>query len=783
MEIIDPVSHYTITSGRSYPLGATHQSTSAERHPSGKDVSGTNFALFSANADKVELCIFDSNGEHEIQRLTLPEYSDDVFHGYVEGLAVGTLYGYRVYGPFEPHNGHRFNSAKLLLDPYAKAFYGAVKNSELHYAYDTQSNQQDLTLDARDNAQEMPKCVVTDNISAAEHCQTHPQVRQRDTIIYELHVKGFTAQHPHVPLALKGTFAGLANEQVMQHLIDLGVTSIELMPVHQFLNEAFIEEKNLSNYWGYNSISFFALHAQYCHGDGITEFRAMVEAFHAHGIEVILDVVYNHSGEGNELGPTLSYKGIDNASYYRLQTQDKRFYENYSGCGNTLNIQHPRVMQLVMDSLRYWVQVMGVDGFRFDLAPILGRETSHFNANNAFFLALKQDPVLAQTKLIAEPWDVGQGGYQLGCFGKNWLEWNDQFRDTCRRFWRGDQAMVPEFARRLHGSSDIFERPSRRPSASINFITSHDGFTLQDLVSYQTPNNLANGENNRDGHNSNFSCNFGCEGNSENNTINRLRARQKRNLLTTLFIAQGTPMLLAGDEMANSQNGNNNAYCQDNEISWLNWQQGTSDNECSATQANELAFVKQLIRLRKAHPLLNRSHYHHGKKISKKTGLKDIDWLNCRGEYMQETDWHDIEIKCFAMLLAQTQTRSAVDNSLDSTVKRTAKSATDSSNNPTTEDDALLIVFNAHPCEINYTLPSLDGYWQQLLNTAEDFTSTASADKTSKSNLISNTLNVAAHSCVVLSYFSQNIQKNSNKLSTPNINAGTELCSEKQRET
>ncbi len=795
------MSHFTIKSGRHYPLGASFTCANGENE---KD--GTNFALFSAHAEKVELCLFDESGENEIQRLVLPEYTDEVFHGFVEGLKPGMLYGYRVYGPFEPHNGHRFNPAKLLLDPYAKALHGAVKNSPLNFSYQktafaksddpntdpqtanstTKPNanieksrpEQDLTLCRQDNASAMAKCVVTDPEQLAD-CQSHPKVRQRDSIIYELHVKGFTAQHPNVPIELQGTFAGLAHENIIQYLLSLGVTSIELMPVHQFLNEAFVEEKNLSNYWGYNSVCFFVPHSNYCSGEAITEFRAMVESFHQHGIEVILDVVYNHSAEGDELGPTLSFKGIDNASYYRLQSQDQRFYENYSGCGNTLNIAHPRVLQLVTDSLRYWVQVMGVDGFRFDLATILGRENPKFNANNAFFTALKQDPILAQTKLIAEPWDIGHDGYQLGNFDKSWLEWNDRFRDTCRRFWRGDQGIAPEFAARLHGSSDIFEQPSRRPSASVNFITSHDGFTLDDLVSYQTPNNFANGENNQDGHGSNFSCNFGHEGKSENATINRLRARQKRNLLTTLFIAQGTPMLLAGDEMNNSQMGNNNAYCQDNEISWLNWSQQSSSSihDSSEAKAIELDFVKQLIALRKAHPLLNRSHYHHGLQTSQKTGLKDIDWLNCHGQYMQVADWQDQEIKCFAMLLAQT------DDLASRNLAALDKEAV-------AQDDALLVIFNAHPCEIDYTLPSLSGYWQQLINTADE---TISPNRY-KPNLTSSRINVAPHSCVVLSFYSAQADVNVTQLGSTiehktsasnlkNNNASTNVRSDKQRET
>lgn len=710
---------YHITSGRSYPLGATH------------DGNGINFALFSANAEKVELCLFDESGTNEIKRITLPEFTDDVWHCYIADLPLGTLYGYRVYGPFEPHQGHRFNPNKLLLDPYAKKLQGDFISSDQNFAYDRESSQQDLTVDSRDNAEFMPKCVV---IGELDKCHSHPEVRDRDSIIYELHVKGFTKQHPDVPVSLQGTFAGLANENVCKYLQDLGVTSIELLPVQTFVSEEFAEKRGLSNYWGYNSIAFFVPHAKYCHSGEIAEFRAMVETFHHAGIEVILDVVYNHTAEGNELGPTYSFRGIDNASYYRLQNDDKRFYTNFAGCGNTINMDHPRVVQLITDSLRYWVNVMGVDGFRFDLAPILGRVDPHYCPNNAFFTALRQDPTLAKVKLIAEPWDIGEGGYQLGNFPKSWLEWNDKFRDTTRRFWRGDDGLTPDFAARLHGSSDIFEKPGRRPSASVNLITSHDGFTLQDLVSFEERHNNANGEENRDGHHGNFSCNFGVEGQTTNETINRLRARQKRNLLTTLFIAQGTPMLLAGDEFGNSQQGNNNAYCQDNELSWLAWQENDLVKQ-------EINFVSELIAFRKAHPLLNRTQYHHGNQISNKTGLADISWLNSQGQTMQENNWHDSEIKCFSMLLAETE--HLTNNTNEDTVNA----------NELHNDDALLIIFNANKTDINYQLPILTGVWQKLIDTAEY---ASVADKTAMSEkeiyITEPTFTVTAHSCVVLSF-------------------------------
>ena len=709
----------TITAGRPYPLGASC------------DGQGTNFALFSAHADKVELCLFDATGDNEIARIALPEFSDDIWHGYIEGVTSETLYAYRVHGPFEPHNGHRFNPFKLLLDPYAKRLKGKFIATDKHLSYDKTSRQQDLTLDYRDNAHFLPKCVVTKTLPP---CTSHPKVRRRDTIIYELHVKGFSKTNTAIDERQRGTFQGLANAANIAYLKNLGVTSIELLPVHQFVSEDFVLEKGLSNYWGYNSVAFFAPHMQYMSSGDITEFRDMVETFHEANIEVILDVVFNHTAEGDHLGPTFSFKGLDNASYYRLNNADKRYYENFSGCGNTIDINHPRVLQLVMDSLRYWVEQMGVDGFRFDLAPILGRHNAHFDQQHTFFTALKQDPTLSKVKLIAEPWDIGEHGYQLGRFPKHWMEWNDRFRDTVRRFWRGDQGIAPEFARRLHGSADLFESPGRRPSASVNFITAHDGFTLNDLVSYQDKQNHANGEQNQDGHNGNFSCNYGVEGPTDNNDIIALRERQNRNLLTTLLIAQGTPMILAGDEIAHSQQGNNNAYCQDNDITWLNWHN---------IESTQLAFVQQVIALRKAHPLLNRTHYQHGQILSSTTNLPDISWYNCHGQLMVEQDWHNNAIKCFAMLLAETEHK-ALDKQPN-------------------QDDALLVIFNAHNKEIDFHLPSLAGRWQVLIDTAQPAnTSTYRTNQTSKT-----TYQVNSHTCVVLSYFHPNVPSddiaNSNK--------------------
>ncbi|MFD2167924.1 glycogen debranching protein GlgX [Thalassotalea euphylliae] len=697
-------THYTIQTGRSFPLGATPRD------------DGVNFALFSANAEKVELCIFDASGEHEIQRIELPEFSDEVWHGFIPELPVGTLYGYRVHGPFEPHNGHRFNPHKLLIDPYAKKLAGSFKHHKSHYSYDKKSLQQDLTFDIQDNAKRLPKGVV---VKPLAKCETHPRVKRRNTLVYEMHVKGFTKLNKAIDKKIRGTFRALSDKNVINYLTELGITSIELLPVHSFIDEPFVDEKGLSNYWGYNSYNFFVPQQRYLASGDDVEFRDMVETFHQAGIEVILDVVYNHTAEGNELGPTICYRGIDNASYYRLREDDKRFYENYSGCGNTLNIDHPRVLQLVTDSLRYWVEHMGVDGFRFDLAPILGRNKSHFCKDNHFFSALRQDPVLSGVKLIAEPWDIGPNGYQLGRFPNQWLEWNDRFRDTVRRFWRGDKGMSPEFARRLHGSADLFEQRSRRPSSSVNLITAHDGFNLHDLVTYEERHNEANGEDNRDGHGTNFSCNFGVEGETDNLAVNQKRTQQKRNLLATLFISQGTPMLLAGDEIGHSQSGNNNAYCQDNKITWLDWQ--NQDSEL-------LEFVQQLSALRKEHPLLNRTNYQHGNEFCSTTGLPDISWLNCHGQVMQEHDWHNRDIKCFAMLLADTQPDTPSEWIHEHV------------------DDALLVVFNAHSRIINYHLPELDGCWQVLINTAEH------RQDNTPIRINQPSVELSAHSLLLLSY-------------------------------
>ncbi|GIU09238.1 MULTISPECIES: glycogen debranching protein GlgX [unclassified Shewanella] len=599
--------------GFPYPLGAT------------VDENGVNFALFSAHASQVWLCLFDQTGKHEIERIALKQQTHQVWHIYLQVADKELIYGYRVDGPYEPNMGHRFNPHKLLLDPYAKQWVGQFIEHDSHYAYYRGSEDADLSFDLRDNSEFMPKCKVVDigNLKPIaplvspksrlnqQHCSSQLTkiggTQMPQSIIYELHVKGFSQQNEQIAPALRGRFLGLADDASIDYLSSLGITAVELMPVHSFISEAFLAEKQLSNYWGYNSLGFFAPHQDYLCDEGsgnIDEFRQMVSKLHQAGIEVLLDVVYNHSAEGNHLGPSLSFKGIDNLSYYRLLSNDKRFYINDTGCGNSLDISHPRVLQLVLDSLRYWVEVMGVDGFRFDLASSLGREPYGFDPGAGFFDAISQDPILSQVKLIAEPWDIGPGGYQLGGYPQLWSEWNDRYRDTLRRFWRGDLGLLPEFARRFHGSSDLFEGSLRGPAASINFITSHDGFSLQDLVSYSERHNLDNGEQNRDGHQENFSCNYGIEGETDDASIQALRNRQARNLLSCLLFSQGVPMLLSGDEMGHSQGGNNNAYCQDNCLTWLNWQ-------LQPWQQQRLAFTTGLIALRKRFPLLGHKDFIH----------------------------------------------------------------------------------------------------------------------------------------------------------------------------
>lgn len=609
--------------GKAHPLGAVF------------DGRGTNFALFSAHAERVELCLFDPSGTRELARYALPEKTFDVWHGYLPEVVPGCCYGYRVYGPYDPHVGHRFNHHKLLVDPYARQLQGQFVWNDAHFAYVRDDPSQDYSFDSTDNARWMPKSVVTERTAILEAPSEGAwQVPMERTIVYEAHVRGFTMLHPDVPESLRGSFAGMSQPRIIEYLKALGITSIELLPVQSFVDEHFLQARGLHNYWGYNTLNFFAPHSGYLSGNAAAEFRQMVDRFHDAGLEVIIDVVYNHTGEGDHLGPTLSYRGIDNASYYRLQPADKRYYINDTGCGNVLNINHPRVLQLVMDSLRYWAGEMHVDGFRFDLAPILGRTTNGFSRDNNFFQAIAQDPLLSTVKLIAEPWDIGPGGYQLGGFPAGWSEWNDRYRDTVRRFWRGDAGVMPEFARRLHGSSDVFEGAGRRPGASINFITSHDGFTLKDLVSYRQRHNLANGENNNDGHGENYSDNLGTEGPTDNKKINALRLRQQKNFLVTLMVSQGAPMLLGGDELGSTQGGNNNAYCQDNEINWIDW------SLLEQSSAELLDFTRKVVALRKEYSVFQFKNYVH---VSNNPKMPEISWISSEGENMPDEKWHDHE--------------------------------------------------------------------------------------------------------------------------------------------
>ncbi len=669
-----------VTEGLPFPLGATW------------DGLGVNFALFSAHATKVELCLFDSSGQVELERIELPEYTDEIWHGYLPDAHPGVIYGYRVYGPYDPENGHRFNHNKLLIDPYAKQLVGKLEWSEALFGYTIGHPDEDLSFDERDSAPFVPKAKVID---PAFTWGTHrrPHVPWNETIVYEANVRGMTMRHPAVPEELRGTCAGLMNSQVVQHLQSLGVTSIELLPVHAFANEPHLLEKGMSNYWGYNTIGFFAPHAPYLASGKISEFKEMVARLHHAGLEVILDVVYNHSAEGNERGPTLSMRGIDNSSYYRLMPDNKRYYINDSGTGNTLDLGHPCVLQMVTDSLRYWATEMGVDGFRFDLATILARHHDGFDERHGFLVACRQDPVLSKVKLIAEPWDCGPGGYQVGGFPPGWAEWNDQFRDDVRAYWRGDEGKLPELARRLTASGDHFNQRGRRPNASVNFITAHDGFTLRDLVSYNHKHNEANGEDNNDGHDHNLSWNHGHEGPTDDKEVRELRMRQMRNMLSTLFLSQGTPMLLSGDEFGRTQQGNNNVYCQDNELGWVDW---SIDDEGNGL----LDFTRRLISLRRAYPILRRGRFLVG-LYNEDLGVKDVTWLAPNGEEMSEENWHDPHGRCLGMLM---------DGRAQPTGIRRGG-----------EDATLLLIVNSHSEAVNFLLPEVaqGTGWVRLVDTSQ----------------------------------------------------------------
>lgn len=589
------------------------------------DGKGVNFALFSAHAERVELCLFDPCGKTEIARLELPEYTHEIWHGYVPGLQPGALYGYRVYGPYDPENGHRFNPHKLLIDPYARELEGDIEWNDAHFGYELGHEEKDLSFDTRDSAPFTPKCKVVDPDAFDWQGENRPDVPWPHAVIYETHVKGFTQRNPALPPELRGTFEGLGHQASVDYIKSLGITTVELLPVHWFPDDRHLLDRGLKNFWGYNTLGFFAPASRYYGPAGIAGFRDMVRAFHDAGIEVILDVVYNHTAEGNELGPTLSFKGIDNFSYYRTMPDQHRYYINDTGTGNTVNTSHPRVLQMVMDSLRYWAQAMHVDGFRFDLGTILGREPEGFDPRGGFFDAVTQDPVLSKLKLIGEPWDIGPGGYQVGGFPPGWGEWNDKYRDTVREYWKGDN-VSNDFAARLLGSGDLYDLRGRRPWSSVNFITAHDGFTLNDLVSYNEKHNEANGEDNNDGHNDNRSCNYGEEGPTENQDIVAVRERQKRNFLTTLLFSHGTPMLLAGDEFGRSQQGNNNGYCQDSEISWVNWE-ALSDQDHALRH-----FTQRLIALRAEQPLLRRESWRDG---------LEIRWFNAGGGLQQSEQWDE----------------------------------------------------------------------------------------------------------------------------------------------
>ncbi|HUE89513.1 MAG TPA: glycogen debranching protein GlgX [Vicinamibacterales bacterium] len=675
-------SSTTIWPGIWYPLGATY------------DGAGCNFSVFSEVAQRVELCLFDEAGRE--QRITLPESRTFCWHGYVPGVGPGQRYGFRVHGPWDPARGLRCNPNKLLLDPYAKAIEGEVEWHPAVFPFENGEQRSEEAASALDSAPYMPKSVVADTRFDWSGDQ-HPNRLLHQTEIYELHVKGFTARMPDVPQALRGTYAGLAHPAAISYLTKLGVSAVELMPVHQFIHDGHLLGRGLRNYWGYNSIGFFAPHNEYSsagqRGQQVREFKEMVKALHAAGMEVILDVVYNHTAEGNHEGPVLSFKGLDNTAYYRVMGDEPRYYMDYTGTGNSLNMRHPHVLQLLMDSLRYWVLEMHVDGFRFDLAATLARELHEVDRLSAFFDLIQQDPVVSQVKLIAEPWDVGEGGYQVGNFPALWSEWNGKFRDTVRDYWRGADQTLGEFANRLSGSPDLYASNGRRPLASVNFVTAHDGFTLRDLVSYNDKHNDANGEDNRDGDNHNRSWNHGAEGPTDDPAINALRARQQRNFLATLLLSQGVPMLLAGDEIGRTQQGNNNAYCQDNELSWIDW---------ASADLDLLYFTVSLLAFRRAHPVFRRRRWFQGRPLHGKD-VRDIAWFTPGGQEMSDDDWNVGFAKSLMVYLNG-----------DAIPSRGPKGEA-------IVDDTFLLCFNAHYEPMTFTLPHLQfGHrWHRVIDTAD----------------------------------------------------------------
>ena len=664
--------------GAAYPLGATY------------DGSGTNFAVFSEVAERVELCLFDADGTEE--RYVLPEVDGFVWHCFVPGLEPGQRYGYRVHGPHDPGRGQRCNPHKLLLDPYAKAIDGTIEWDESLFGYHFGDEN---SVNDDDSASHMPKCVVI-NPFFDWGMDRPPRTRYADSVIYETHVKGMTQLHPELPDNLRGTYAGMAHPVIIEHLTRLGVTAVELMPVHHFVNDSFLVDKGLANYWGYNTIGFFAPDHKYTSstnpGGQVQEFKAMVRALHEANIEVILDVVYNHTGEGNHLGPTLSFRGIDNAAYYRLVEDSPRHYMDYTGTGNTLNVRHPHTLQLIMDSLRYWVTEMHVDGFRFDLAATLAREFYDVDRLSSFFELVQQDPVVSQVKLIAEPWDVGPGGYQVGNFPPQWTEWNGKYRDTVRDFWRGEPATIGEFAARITGSADLYESSGRRPVASINFVTAHDGFTLLDLVSYNEKHNEGNKDDNNDGESHNRSWNCGVEGPTDDEQVLQLRAQQRRNLLATMFTSQGVPMICHGDELGRTQLGNNNGYCQDNELTWIDW--GKVDTDL-------VEFTRRLAELRHGHPVLRRRRFFDGRPVRRGQGLPDIEWFTPDGTRMTEEHWDS----GFGRSIAAFLNGQGIPD-LDARGQRVT-------------DDSFVLAFSAHDEGIDFTLPGAEygRNWEVLIDT------------------------------------------------------------------
>ncbi len=671
--------------GQPYPLGASW------------DGQGVNFAIFTEHATAVELCLFNHEDDaEESYKIVMREYTDQVWHCYLPDVRPGQFYGYRVSGPYEPQHGNRFNPAKLLIDPYAKAITGSIKWSNALFAYDVGGAAEDLVPDPNNSAGNVPKCVVIDPAFTWDNDRPL-RIPWNRTVIYECHVKGMSKLHPDVPENIRGTYLGLASDAMIEYFLALGITAVELLPVHQFVVDRHLAERGLTNYWGYNSIGYFAPDVRYAAkglGNQVYEFKSMIKTLHSAGIEVILDVVYNHTGEGNHLGPTLSLRGIDNQAYYRLDT-DKRFYTDFTGTGNSLNMQHPRTIQLIMDSLRYWVDDMHIDGFRFDLAPVLARELHDVDKLSSFFDIIHQDPTLSKVKLIAEPWDVGPGGYQVGNFPIRWAEWNGKYRDAVRHFWRGDSGHTPEMASRLAGSSDIYEASGRGAYASINFVTAHDGYTLYDLVSYEQKHNAANGEDNQDGHNDNISRNWGVEGDTKEPAVLDARFRLMRDFIATLAFSQGVPMLSHGDEIGRTQHGNNNAYAQDNELTWMHW------DELDDWRRQLLAFTKKCLNLRHTHAVLRRRHFFRGEPTI--TGeRKDLSWIRLDGQEMTDHDWQNGDNHALGMLIYGDAT-----------------DETDDRGRPI-KGETILLLLNGGNDQVTFTMPAIDGdgIWAELIDTA-----------------------------------------------------------------